>query len=738
MSYIGNNLQVAYPSYLIIDDISSQFNGVLKTFALRVAGSTPVPFPINPQQCLISVNNIVQKPDSTGVSGFTLTGSNIVFATAPTAGWSFFGTILAGADYVNVGANFPSGTAAIPSITFDQSTGTGLFLASSNVLGITTGGVQRLAVNSSGFVGIGTTSPGVILDVNDPGSGLRFQNSASGNFNIGLLGGTSSTDAYIYQRANAPLVFGTNNTERLRITSAGLVGIGTNSPGNKLAVIGSTGVLADSSIRVNGTAGTSSANSGLWLSGNQSTSHYNWLVGSQYNINGALEITPSTAIDGSTFSTPTAVFTQTGRVGIGTSSPSSKLEISSSSGSGSSYSAIKLNNTSFGGARIDFGNSSVADLGSLGLITEDVGSGIFNDGVLVFNTSEDGTSNERMRISSRGLVGIGATNPLTKLEVRSGVITAGSVDAPNGAEILRGYYGSNGALVVIGSEYSSGGAVIGYAVKPSTTTTDAFLSSASGALSRGAYTIAGNIHKWYIGGSQTVAENSSVTMSEAMRIDASGRVGIGTTSPLKELQINATTPTIRLEENGGGSKRLEISIDSSGLARIDATQSSSQLLFGTVANERARIDSSGRLLVGTSSQPNTGGTLCVNNGIGIVNNTTNRFATVEHGNGASGTFTTITISAIVQNTASSVIFETLMTGYSGVYLDNVSGQYSNQAAVTMRSNASAGTSAALTVNGAGTTYTLTITTSVTHPAVKVKVTAGGLAGDITLPTITFA
>jgi hypothetical protein len=84
-------------------------------------------------------------------------------------------------------------------------------------------------------------------------------------------------------------------------------------------------------------------------------------------------------------------------------------------------------------------------------------------------------------------------------------------------------------------------------------------------------------------------------------VNASGRVGIGTTSALKELQINATTPTIRLEENSGGSKRLEISIDSSALARIDATQSGSQLLFGTVGTERARITSDGNVGIGTTS-----------------------------------------------------------------------------------------------------------------------------------------
>jgi hypothetical protein len=80
-----------------------------------------------------------------------------------------------------------------------------------------------------------------------------------------------------------------------------------------------------------------------------------------------------------------------------------------------------------------------------------------------------------------------------------------------------------------------------------------------------------------------------------------GNVGIGVTAPQKELQINATTPTIRLEENSGGSKRLELSVNSSAEAKVFAEQSGSQLLFGTVGTERARIDSSGRLLVGTST-----------------------------------------------------------------------------------------------------------------------------------------
>ena len=54
MPYLGNNLQVCllYTSDAA-DEISTGFNGVLKTFALKVGGFTPVPFPINEQQCII-------------------------------------------------------------------------------------------------------------------------------------------------------------------------------------------------------------------------------------------------------------------------------------------------------------------------------------------------------------------------------------------------------------------------------------------------------------------------------------------------------------------------------------------------------------------------------------------------------------------------------------------------------------------------------------------------------------
>jgi hypothetical protein len=100
--------------------------------------------------------------------------------------------------------------------------------------------------------------------------------------------------------------------------------------------------------------------------------------------------------------------------------------------------------------------------------------------------------------------------------------------------------------------------------------------------------------------------------TERLRITAEGKVGVGTSTPLKELQINATTPTIRLEENGTGAKRLELSVNAAAEARIFAGQSASQLLLGTADLERLRITADGRLLIGTSSD--SGGALLQVNG----------------------------------------------------------------------------------------------------------------------------
>lgn len=142
MAYVGNNLKVAYPRYEKIDDISASFNGVTTSFTLLVRGVAPSPLPLNSQQCLISVGGAIQKPDDAGTEGFRLSGGNIIFSSAPVAGESFFGVILAGSDYVNTGANFPDGSVSVPSITFSSDPDTGIYRSGSGGIALTSNGVN--------------------------------------------------------------------------------------------------------------------------------------------------------------------------------------------------------------------------------------------------------------------------------------------------------------------------------------------------------------------------------------------------------------------------------------------------------------------------------------------------------------------------------------------------------------------------------------------------------------------
>ena len=162
MPYIGNDIR-SNVDYKTIDDISSSFNGSTTSFALQVGGAAPVPFPKYETQLIISVGGVVQEPDSSGSTGFQLSGTNIVFSSAPAAGEAFFGVLLASADYLNAGGTFPDGTVAVPSITFTEDTDTGFFRVSSGQIGIVANGTKVAQFPSS------TGSSGQLLSTNGTG-----------------------------------------------------------------------------------------------------------------------------------------------------------------------------------------------------------------------------------------------------------------------------------------------------------------------------------------------------------------------------------------------------------------------------------------------------------------------------------------------------------------------------------------------------------------------------------------
>jgi hypothetical protein len=245
MSYIGNSLQTGQPNYKIIDDISGSFNGVTTSFPLLVGGLVPAPFPVSSQHCLISVGGVLQEPDPTGSAGYLLSGNNIVFSAAPNSGQSFFGTVLAGADYINVGGSFPDGTVSQPSITFDSDLNTGIFRSGADQLSITTSGATRTTVDSAGRLGIGTESPSMLLDVKGTVTAGGGSDEDLQQWNIGS-DNVKSEIKYVDTAALRGMRFGTStahalglqssNTERIRLDYDGVNYIQNSSAASQLRI----------------------------------------------------------------------------------------------------------------------------------------------------------------------------------------------------------------------------------------------------------------------------------------------------------------------------------------------------------------------------------------------------------------------------------------------------------------------------------------------------------------------
>ena len=130
----------------------------------------------------------------------------------------------------------------------------------------------KLTIESSGDVGIGTTSPGQKLEV-EGNIRISKSNDVTSGFELGRDG--STLDAFIIQRENADLFFRTNNSEKMRIEAGGNVGIGTASPGQKLSVNGT----------VSGSIFYDYNNTGYFFNGDASKDGVDLVTSGNYAIN---------------------------------------------------------------------------------------------------------------------------------------------------------------------------------------------------------------------------------------------------------------------------------------------------------------------------------------------------------------------------------------------------------------------------------------------------------------------
>jgi hypothetical protein len=136
---------------------------------------------------------------------------------------------------------FAAGAVGTPSLSAFGDVNTGLWFPAADTLAASVGGVEGWRLNSSGNMGIGTSSPAQRLDVTGAGNSVqaRFGAVAGRGLTIGTAVIAGTNDAGVI--FNAPitegtLIFQTNSTERARIDSSGNLGIGTSSPGQRLAV----------------------------------------------------------------------------------------------------------------------------------------------------------------------------------------------------------------------------------------------------------------------------------------------------------------------------------------------------------------------------------------------------------------------------------------------------------------------------------------------------------------------
>ena len=102
---------------------------------------------------------------------------------------------------------------------------------------------------------------------------------------------------------------------------------------------------------------------------------------------------------------------------------------------------------------------------------------------------------------------------------------------------------------------------------------------------------------WYTAPSGTAG--NAISFTQAMTLDASGNLGVGTTSPAVRLHVaNSGGDNVSYFERVGGSR--VILYNASGDSYFGTT-TNTPLRFATNDTERARIDSSGNLLVGTTN-----------------------------------------------------------------------------------------------------------------------------------------
>jgi len=385
-----------------------------------------------------------------------------------------------------------------------------------NYMSFDTVATERMRIDSSGNVGIGTSSPSEALEVNGK---VKADTHFTSSDNAVTLS-TSGNGGNVYLRPNGA----TQASGQVIVDSSGNVGIGTDDPQDALHINSDT---TDARILLDG--------------------HTNFDAELKFAENGSIKYTVGhdAATDSFRIGTtnvdtnPRLVINSSGNVGIGTTNPEAKLHVQSGGEAIRVNTANENTHISFGAARAKFGYARIGTA-DMACIQGDTGKGI-----AFCTNNETFGSGEKVRIDSSGKVGIGRT-PTSHILETQGEIKLVSLGASEGIDA----FNTNS---------------VQWGIKTASAT---------------------------VGGVTFEVDNT-----ERMRIDSSGNVGIGTTSPDFPLDV------VKVGTSGSGSIGIVPDSDNGHYIRYGGNGTNNDVfrLLGVGDLERMRIDTSGNLMVGRTS-----------------------------------------------------------------------------------------------------------------------------------------
>jgi len=422
-----------------------------------------------------------------------------------------------------------------------------------------------LASNPSAYIALTALTASAPLSYNNTTGAFTIA-QASGSAN-GYLSSTDWTTFNNKQNALTNPVTGTGTTNYLPKWTSGSalgnslvydsgtnLGIGTSVPASKLSVLG------DITLQLAGAAIRDVANQAILSV--QNTNEI-WLGGG-----GAGYITKFYA-DGS----ERMRLTSTG-LGIGTTSPSVKLQVDNgthnyfqlNSTVVNVQTAISAQNTSSGKrATLSWEDGTRGDFAEL-----------YSSTYLAFTTA----SSEKMRLTSGGNLGLGVVPSAWGTFTAIQVTTGGAFYA---------YQNPFEQIGIVNNGYFNG---------------SGWIYTNSGSNSSRYHQYDGQ-HLFYTAPSGTAG--NAISFTQAMTLDASGNLGLGTTSPTGRLHLYGTNPAFRIQNNGTGNMQFgqwdgtNNRIEGSGRNLLLQVQDANAMIFGTDASERLRITSGGNVLVNTTT-----------------------------------------------------------------------------------------------------------------------------------------